>query len=177
MIVFDAKRVITKGAFSLEESLESVKFLDSLESQANVQIRLYFSQSGGSLEYLGSLNSLESVENGFFWKDTFSKRPLFPNPTKKKRRLHELFREVNANFSLLPCDTSQEPNGELKKTCSDERFLFWMDFFGWIFSSEVSLARGAVSRFLPICSIPFGCGFFCLQLEASSLQWSFFTYS
>ena len=40
---------------------------------------LHFPQSGGSLKSLESLNSLESLENGRFWKDPFSKRPLFPN--------------------------------------------------------------------------------------------------
>ena len=48
------KGVITKGVFSLEESLES---LDSLKSLENGRILLCFPQSGGSLE---SLNSLES---------------------------------------------------------------------------------------------------------------------
>ena len=42
---------------------------------------------------------------------------------KKKARLHELFRKVRANFSLLSCDTSQEPNGN----CSDK--LVQMNFF------------------------------------------------
>ena len=45
-------------------------------------------QSGGSLESLKSLkslNSLESLENGLFWKDPFSKRPLFPNPNKSRK--------------------------------------------------------------------------------------------
>ena len=43
------KGVIMKGVFTLEKSLES----------------------------LNSLESLESLENGLFWKDPFSKRPLF----------------------------------------------------------------------------------------------------
>ena len=68
------KGVITKGVFSFEESLKS---LDSLESLENGRVLLCFPQSGCSLE---SLNSLESLENGLFWKDPFSKRPLFPNP-------------------------------------------------------------------------------------------------
>ena len=59
------KGVITKGVFSLAESLESLKFLDSLESLENGRILLCFPQSGGSLETLESLNSLESLENGF----------------------------------------------------------------------------------------------------------------
>ena len=50
------KGVITKGVFSLEESLES---LLSLESLKHGRIRLCFPQHGDSLE---SLNSLESLE-------------------------------------------------------------------------------------------------------------------
>ena len=42
---------------------------------------------------------------------------------KKTPRLRELFRKVRANFSLLPCDTSQEPNGN----CSEK--LVQMNFF------------------------------------------------
>ena len=74
------KGVITKGVFSLEESLESLKSLNSLKSLDNGRSLLCFPQSGDSLESLESLNSLESLENGLFWKDPFSKRPLFPNP-------------------------------------------------------------------------------------------------
>ena len=50
------KGVITKGVFSLEESLESPKSLHSLESLENGRILLSFPQSGGSLESLDSLN-------------------------------------------------------------------------------------------------------------------------
>ena len=57
------KGVITKGVFSLEESLESPRSLNSLE---NGRILLCFQQSGGSLESLESLNCLESLENGLF---------------------------------------------------------------------------------------------------------------
>ena len=56
--------VITKGVFSLEESLESLKSLHSLESQESGRILLCVPQSGSSLESLESLNSLESLENG-----------------------------------------------------------------------------------------------------------------
>ena len=56
------------------------KSLDSLESLENGRILIYPPQSGGSLESLESHNSLESLENGLFWKDPFSKRPLFQNP-------------------------------------------------------------------------------------------------
>ena len=66
--------VITEGVFSLEESLESLKSLESLE---HGRILLCFPQSGGSLE---SLNSIESLDNRLFCKDPFSKRPFFPNP-------------------------------------------------------------------------------------------------
>ena len=54
--------------------------------------------------------------------------------TKKTPRSRELFRKVRANFSLLPCDTSQEPQRKLfRKTCSDELFYFGWILFGWIF--------------------------------------------
>ena len=43
------KGVILKGVFSLEETLFSLKSLDSLESLDNGRNLLYFPQSGGSL--------------------------------------------------------------------------------------------------------------------------------
>ena len=51
------KGVITKGVFSLEEPLEA---LNSLESLENGRLLLYLPQSGGSL------NSLEPLKNGLF---------------------------------------------------------------------------------------------------------------
>ena len=63
-----------KGVFSLEESLESLKSFNSLESLENRGFLLCFPQSGASLE---SLDSLESLENGPFWKDLFFKRLFF----------------------------------------------------------------------------------------------------
>ena len=52
-----------------------------------------------------------------------------PEIPKKTPRLQELFRKVRASFSLLSCETSQEPSGN----CSDK--LVQMNFFilGWIF--------------------------------------------
>ena len=49
-----------KGVFSLEASLESLKSLDSLD----YGWILFFSQFGGSLKSLESLNSLEISRNG-----------------------------------------------------------------------------------------------------------------
>ena len=63
------KGVITKGVFSLEESLESLKSLVSLESLENGRILLYFPQSGGSLNFLGFPK--------FSREWPFLKRPLF----------------------------------------------------------------------------------------------------
>ena len=71
------KGVITKGVFSLEESLESLNSLNSLESLENGRSLLYFPQSGGSLKSLESLNSLESLENDFSEKTPFPKDPFF----------------------------------------------------------------------------------------------------
>ena len=63
----------------MEESLESLKSLNVLESLENGRILLYFQESGNSLKSLESLNSLESPEKTSFPEDPFSKRPLFPN--------------------------------------------------------------------------------------------------
>ena len=71
------KGVTTKGVFSLEESLESLEsleFLDSLESLENGRSLIYFSQSGGSLE---SLNSLETLEMDFPEKTPFLEKDRF----------------------------------------------------------------------------------------------------
>ena len=89
------KGVITKGVFSLEESLESLKSLDSLE---NGRTLLYFPQSGDSLKSLESLDSLESLENGLFWKDPFSKRPPFPNPSVLLHRLDRMSAGQTGHF-------------------------------------------------------------------------------
>ena len=60
------KGVITKGVFSLRESLETLKSLNSLASLEDGRLLLCFPQSGDSLESLESLKSLESLENGLF---------------------------------------------------------------------------------------------------------------
>ena len=70
------KGVITKGVFSLEQSPESLKSPNSLESLENGRILLCFPESGGdleSLEFLDSLETLETLENGLF-----RKTPFFP---------------------------------------------------------------------------------------------------
>ena len=61
------KTVISKGVFSLKESLDS---LTSLESLGNCHGLLVLPQFEGSL---ASLKSLDSLDNG-----PFLKRPLFP---------------------------------------------------------------------------------------------------
>ena len=69
----------------------------------NGRILLCFPQSGGSLE---SLSSLESLETGLFWKDAFSKRPLFPNPTLKSQifgRFSVFFWPFSTVFGELAC--------------------------------------------------------------------------
>ena len=63
-------------------------------------------------------------------------RPKSKN-TQKTLRSHELFRKVRANFCLLLCGASQEPNGN----CSEK--LVQMNFFilGWIFSGDFSFCE------------------------------------
>ena len=60
------KGVITKGVFSLEESPESLKSLNSLEFLEDGRILLCFTEFGDSLKSLESQDSLESLENGLF---------------------------------------------------------------------------------------------------------------
>ena len=66
--------------------------------------------------------------------------PVFKGPkptpnltTIEKTRLHKMFRKVRANFCLLPCDTSQEPNGNCPEKLVQMNFLILGGFFGWIF--------------------------------------------
>ena len=81
------KGVITKGVFSLEESLESLKSLKSLESLQNGRLLLYFPESGGSLKFLESLNSLESLEMDFSEKTPFPKDPFSEPEVNSKMHL------------------------------------------------------------------------------------------
>ena len=71
------KGVITKGGFSLEESLESLKSLISLQSLENGRILVCFSQSEGSLQSLNSPISLEYLEMDFSEKTSFPKKTPF----------------------------------------------------------------------------------------------------
>ena len=54
--------------------------------------------------------------------------PKFRN-TKKTPRLHELFRKVRTNFSLLSCDMSQEPNGNCSAKLVQRSFFISGGFF------------------------------------------------
>ena len=60
------KGVITQGVFSLEDCLDNLKSLNSLESLDNGRVLLLFPEVGESLKSLESLSSLESRENGLF---------------------------------------------------------------------------------------------------------------
>ena len=80
-LVTGEKGLITKGVFSLEESLVSRKSLNSLESQQKWSDSPLFSTLGGSLESLESpksLKSLEALKNiDIFHKDPFAKKGTF----------------------------------------------------------------------------------------------------
>ena len=60
------------------------------------------------------------------------------NPPKipkyqKTLRLHELVLKVRANFPLLSCDTSHEPNGN----CSEERVQMNLAILGGFFRVDL----------------------------------------
>ena len=84
----------------MEESLESLKSLNSLESQGNGQILLSFPSLGGVSRSLESLNSLESLDSR---KWTFLKRPLFQKTP---------FSEPDYRRGQLGMSTFQGPNIE-----------------------------------------------------------------
>ena len=54
-----------------------------------------------------------------------------PEIPKKTACSHELLREVRVKFCLLPCGTSQEPNGNSSEKFVQMNFSF---FGGWIYS-------------------------------------------
>ena len=74
----------TKGDFSLEESLESLQSLDSLDSLETRSDSPLFSTLWGICWISGISQLTESLENGHFWRDPFSKDPFFPSPHSGK---------------------------------------------------------------------------------------------
>ena len=99
------KAVITKGVFSLEKFLESLK---SLESLGNGPILLFFPQSGGSLE---SRNSLDSK---FPWASFC--RPISARPL-----------DIHALGCIQACPTllsDAAPEGETFVLASDKKIRF-----------------------------------------------------
>ena len=84
-----------------------------------------------------------------FWRPKMACRGPKTHPksrnTKKQRRVYTMFffRKVSANFCLLPCDTSQEPNGNCSKKLVQMNFFILGNFFGWIC---LLLALGLRSR-------------------------------
>ena len=135
------KGVITKGVFSLEDSLESLDSLDSLE---NVGFSFVF-HSRGSLE---SLNSLKSLENGLFWKGPFSKRLPFSEPDpypppppnrnrsrygkpNKKRQIRKPVgkrRGVFVFFWWIRCENLEKQEEFTKTAQTSENHRFFCEF-------------------------------------------------
>ena len=56
-----------------------------------------------------------------------------PEIPKKTPRLHELFRKVRVNFSLLTCETSQKPTRNCSEKLVQMNSFIWGGFFGLIF--------------------------------------------
>ena len=68
-----------------------------------------------------------------------AQRPTQNPEIPKKHLVYTNFsRRVRVNFSLLPRDTSQEPNGDCSEKLVRMNVLFWADFFGWIFLSLIN---------------------------------------
>ena len=75
------------------------------------------------------------------WKP---KNPPKSQNTKKTPRLRELFRQVHVNFRLLPCDTSQEPNGNCSEKLVQMHFFILGGFF-----LLISVVRKSAQKIAP----------------------------
>ena len=77
----------------------------------------------------------------------------------KKHRVYANFLEKFARtFAFFPVTRVGNATGIVhRKTCSDERFLLWVDFFGWLFFIGKGFGRFANGYF--------GNGYFEFQLE------------
>ena len=63
--------------------------------------------------------------------------PKIPKyPPKKTLRLRELFQKVCANFCLVPCNMSQEPNANCSEKLVQMNFFI---YFVWIFRVDFLL--------------------------------------
>ena len=131
--------VVTKGVFSVEESLESLKPLNSLDSLENGRIHLYFPLSGGSPESQESLNSLEPLENGLFWRDPFSKKTPFSEPEKMARGTCPSRGKITIFLQAIKTPFYQTPSLSGKKGHSQGK--------GKLFSGEILSPRGKIFQF------------------------------
>ena len=118
---------VAKEVFSLEESLESLKSLDSPESLENGWIFLCFPQSVGSLE---SLNSLESLEIGLVKKEkkNFFEKTPFSEPDVLRSGFSEGFPGISCR-DLCPPDVvlaRTGPTCQQNQQESVEPVLHWV---------------------------------------------------
>ena len=93
MLVLPRKKgVITKGVFSLEESLESLKFLNCLESLENGRTDSPLFSTLWGISRISKISRFSSTSRkwAFLKRPLFSKRPLFPIA-------------INAGFCPLKC--------------------------------------------------------------------------
>ena len=79
---------------------------------------------GSSLNFFASARLIKEYLNHSF---RGPKTPPQIQKYQKTPRLRELFRKVRANFCLLPCDTTQEPNGNCSNKLVQMNFLFFRD--------------------------------------------------
>ena len=104
-----------------------------VEKQIQKTLRLYFHCRRAGIDAAlvrahFSFAGAPAIENKI---EQYRGRKTHPKSrnTEKTPRSRELFRKVRANFCLLPCDTSQEPNGN----CSEKLVQMNFFYFGWIF--------------------------------------------
>ena len=83
--------------------------------------------------------------------ETPKKNPPQIPKYQKTPRLHELFRKVRANFRLLLCDASQEPNGNSSEKLVQMNIFILDGFLSGGFSScEESLPSKGMFRIVSV---------------------------
>ena len=113
-IVGTGKRGHYERGLSLEESLES---LNSLESLENGRLLLYFSQSGGSLKSPESLISLDALEMDFSETEPFLKDP-FLRTRAKEQEVKQIKDDLNLSYEHALRQNTQEKVNQLKSDLS-----------------------------------------------------------
>ena len=159
-----------KAAFMRTFSESSRERLPSLGSQhpspnvktfckfePQIWLEIITSRDAKSACFKSSRTSCREIILGIFW------------PNFGQKRSHHV---MDASCRFFSVTRVRNPAEIVQKNS-----FTWTFYFRWIFSGGFSSCELFVLQLKTFRGNFVGCGFLCLQLEASCLQWSFFTYS